>query len=348
MANETIESARHSLSIPITQGSDIDAFFVQNTGQHFVDWFNTHCARKGAWKERVLGNSDLVRQRFNLVWDQFPLMFGLPQISLAQFICLQSIFINEVGADMLPITEKVGRNNHPGLAYPFNIIRETKTVLVNKVPTKKEVLVKGVSYNSKPLSKTAMELFNDALYIETHGHLPQADRLKNTSDTRWASSSYPQQEFPTSTDPLESGFIREADFFKFRGRGFIQTTWRANYILIIKFVQAYEGQNAKVLSYKNKWTGRDADDVATISTNDDWDDLFQHSDLLIPCVGISSHNRASGNYLRLSPSLEAIIGEGVGSIFRMGLKISGSRAYASLFRSRVIQMMVTLHQQMQG
>ncbi len=87
------------------------------------------------------------------------------------------------------------------------------------------------------------------------------------------------------------------------------------------------------------------DDIATISTNEDWDDLFQNTDLIIPCAGIRSHNQASGNYLALSSDLETIIGEGKGSIFRMGLKISGSRQYASLFQSRVIQVMLTLHQQ---
>ncbi len=347
MANETIQSAQRSLSVSISKGSDISDFFIRNTGQDFIGWFNTNCAKKGAWKDRALGNSDAVRQRFNQVWDQFPVMFGTKKISLAQFICLQSIFINEVGADMLPITEKVGRKNHPGLAYPFNIITEKKTVVVNNVPTEKEVVIKSVSYNSKPLSKTALELFNDALYIDTHGHLPQAERLKNTTDQRWHSSVYPQQEFPTSTDPIVSGFIREADFFKFRGRGFIQTTWRANYIPLIQFVQSYKGANAKVLFYKKKWAGRTPDDVATISTNEDWDDLFQNSNLLIPCAGVRSHNRASGNYLTLSSDVDAIIGEGKGSIFRMGLKISGGRQYASLFRSRVIQIMLALHQQVE-
>ncbi len=345
MANETIQSAQKSLSVSISKGSDISKFFTRNTGLDFIGWFNLHCAKQGFWKERVLGNSDAVRLRFNQVWDQIPVMFGTKKINLLQFICLQSIFINEIGADMLPITEKVGRKNHPGLAYPFNIITEKKTVLVEGAPTEREVTIKGVSYNTRPLSKTAFELFNDRLYIETHSHLPLADRLKNTTDQRWASTAYPQQEFPTSTDPLESGFIREADFFKFRGRGFIQTTWRANYIPLIKYIQTYKGKNAKVLSYKKKWKGKPEDDVATISTNDDWDDLFQNSNLLIPCVGIRTHNEASGNYLALSSDMDAMFGEGKGSIFRMGLKISGGRQYASLFRSRVIQIMLALHQQ---
>jgi hypothetical protein len=325
MANEAAEQA---LSISFSKGSDIPDFFSRTTGKEFIGWFNANCANKDAWKGKALGTSDQVRQRFNLIWDQFPLMFGTENISLAQFISLTSIFINEVGADLLPITEKVGRANHPGLAYPFNAIKDVK-----------------ISYNQSP-NKTAFELFNNGLYIQTHGDLALADRLKNTTDQRWNAMVYPQADFTTTTDVAASGFLREADFFKFRGRGFIQTTWRSNYILLIKFIQAYAGTNPKVLSYKAKWAGLKPDDVATISTNVDWDDLFQNSDLVIPCAGVKCHNQASGNYLNLSKDVNAVIGKGPGSINRMGLKISGGTKYANLFRARVIQTMLTLSKQM--
>jgi len=327
MANEAIESANSAMSVSFTKGADIPDFFTRSTGQDFIAWFNANCANKEAWKGKALGTSDVVRQRFNRIWDQFPIIFGTEKISLAQFISLTSIFINEVGAELLPITEKVGRREHPGLAYAFNAIPGVK-----------------ISYNQPP-NKTAFELFNNALYIETHGRLALADKLKNTTDQRWNLIVYPQGDFPTGTNPVETGFIRETDFFKFRGRGFIQTTWRSNYILLIKFIQAYTGTNATVLRYKNKWAGRIPDDVATISTNDDWDDLFQNSELIIPCAGVKCHNLASGKYLSLSADLDAIIGRGPGSIYRMGLKISGGKDYAALFQARVFQTMLTLSKQ---
>ncbi len=324
MTNEVKLTAKQALSFKITQGSDISDFFTQKTGLDFINWFNANCANKDAWVGKHLGKAPETRQRFEQVWEQFPLMFGTKSINLAQFIALSSIFINEVGAEMLPLTEKVGRAGHPGLAYPFDTIPGIK-----------------ISYNQPP-NKTALELFNDPLFIKKKGRLALAASLKKTSDKRWGGDVFPQAEFTTSTDPELSGFIREADFFKFRGRGFIQTTWRSNYILLVKFIQTYTGKDATVLRFKKRWAGLEPDDVATISSNEDWDKLFQESNLEIACAGIRMHSQASGSYLDLSNDLLTITGTGKGSVFSMGLRISGSRAYATLFSERVLQIIVAL------
>ncbi len=324
MTKEVQSTAKQALDFQITQGADISSFFTQKTGLDFIDWFNKTCANKASWAGKHLGNAPETRVRFKQVWDQFPLMFGTENINLAQFIALTSIFINEIGAEMLPLTERVGRQGHPGLAYPFDTITGIKR-----------------SYNQAP-NKTAFELFNDPVYIKAKGQLVLADSLKNTTDKRWNGNTYPQNDFTTSPDLVLSGFVREADFFKFRGRGFIQTTWRSNYTLLIKFIQAYTGNDATVLRYKQRWANLNADVVATMSSNEDWDDLFQNSNLIIPCAGIQVHNRASGNYLALSNNLLTIMGTGKGSLYNMGLRISGGKQYAALFRNRVVQIIVAL------
>lgn len=329
-----MDTAGHALGVTFSKHAGIPKLIHKTTGKEieFIDWFNTELAGKDAWKDRPRRQAAFppeVYLRFRQICNQIPEIFGAERINLAQFVSLISIFLNEVGPDLLPMTERVGTKDHPGIAYAFN-----------KIPGIK------ISYNQAP-SKTAFALFNDKKYIAAHGHLPLADRLKNTTDERWNGMAYPVADFPTSTDPAISGFILEADFYKFRGRGFIQTTWRSNYVELIKFVQAYAGTNSTILRYQVKWAGLPPDDVATLSTNADWDDLFQNTDLIIPCAAMRLHNKASGNYLALSTNLDAIIGESNGSIFRMGLKISGGKDYANLFRNRVIQTLLRFKQQVQ-
>jgi hypothetical protein len=63
----------------------------------------------------------------------------------------------------------------------------------------------------------------------------------NRTDGRWRGPIYPRPDFPTEPTPNAAGYILEADFMKFRGRGFIQTTGRPNYARLIAFVQRYKG-----------------------------------------------------------------------------------------------------------
>jgi hypothetical protein len=156
---------------------------------------------------------------------------------------------------------------------------------------------------------------------------------------------YPRHLFPTSLDPAESGFIQQADFFKFRGRGFIQVTWRANYRFIVPFVQNYSGSNATILQYKAAWEGSDPDTVCTVTTNKDWDTLFQQTDLIVASRAIGLHNHACGNYLQLSsdPGVLAASSQVTGSLYNMGHRISGGDTYATLFSRRVTQLLNTLN-----
>ncbi len=322
--------ADYASKVSFTDGLSLAYFFTGTTGKDFIDWFNTTCANRDAWTGRALGASDAVKQRFTTIWDHIPDMFGTPNISLLQFTCLMSIFINEVGTDLLPISELMGRPGHPGLAYAFDSISGVK-----------------VSYNQSP-SLTALALFNDANFIAAHGSLALAPTLKNPTDGRWGSSLYPQADYPTSLDPNITGFIQEADFYKFRGRGFIQTTWRAGYLKVIQFVQSYPGTDAKILSFQSQWAGQSADVIATKSTNADWDDLYQHTNFTIPCVAVRLHNESANNYLSLATDAATLNGTSSGSIYNVGKRVSGGDAYAALFKRRVIQILNALGNGQQG
>jgi len=313
-------------SVAFQFSEDVDAFFQQRKGRHYLAWFNETLADKGPWKGVRLLDTPSNRVGFHQFWNNTPLLFGGPA-SLMQFTALMSIISNETRGNFTPITERMGMAGHPGVAYLFNAITGKKR-----------------SYNTLQGNRTALACFRDAVFLAAHGNLPLAGRLANTNDARWAGEVYPQQEFPTRAALQECGVIWETDFVKFRGRGLIQTTGRANYRPLIRFVQEYTGENSTIDFYRLRWQGRDLDEVATESTNDDWDRLFQNSDLEIACEAVHVHSERSGNYLNLSQTAAGLnAGHRVqGSLRYMGWRISGGEAYAQKFYERVVVLLAAI------
>jgi hypothetical protein len=320
-----------AVAVHFRNGSEIVEFFNTAVKTHFIDWFNTSCANKEAWTGKRIGSGEEVKSRFHTIWDNIPAIFDSEAVNLLQFFALVSILINEVGAELLPVTEMCGTTARPGLTYAFDSIPGVKR-----------------SYNLGPGNKRAGELFfNDPHFWQAHNQQAGASRVRSMPDAieLWNGGMYPRHLFPTSLDPAESGFIQQADFFKFRGRGFIQVTWRGNYKPIVLFVQSYSGSNATILQYKAAWEGSDPDTVCTITSTNDWDKLFQHTDLIVASRAIGLHNRACGNYLQLSsdPTALAASSPATGSLYNMGRRISGGDMYATLFRQRATQILNTLN-----
>jgi hypothetical protein len=230
-----------------------------------------------------------------------------------------SILINEVGAKLAPVSELVGTKGHPGIAYAFDSIPNIKA-----------------SYNDGGSNWTAYRCFNDPDFIAAHSAKALGGKLQKTTDARWSGHEYPQSDYPTSVDPSVSGFILEADFYKFRGRGLIQTTWRGAYLNLIRFIQGYTGTQAEITARRTAWAGMDPNKAANVSSNADWDALFMNTNLEIACVAIAQHSSGAGDYLALSGDMNVLNGKDKGSIWRMGRSISGSGTYADLFRQRVL------------
>ncbi|MES1226682.1 MAG: hypothetical protein ABUT20_65010 [Bacteroidota bacterium] len=319
----------NAVTISFTNATDIDNFFARQNAHDFVNWFNTRVANKGFWGKSgsragiSMATDSKAHDRFNQLWsgESIQTIFGRNSVSLLQFLSLQSIINNETGGSLIPLTEKVGMPpKHPGIAYAFDSISA----------------IKKRSYNTLDGNKTCFSLFNDINYNNAFQNLPLGNQLKNTTNSLWNGEIYPQA-IPVSTNPAITGYVLEADFFKFRGRGYIQTTGRSNYIKVVDFIMNYNGTNSVVNNTKMKWAQRsnDRDVLATVSSNAEWDDLFQNSDTLIPAKSVEVHNLASGNYLGningANPGIAA------SSIRNVGKRISGGDAYANLFINRVTQ-----------
>jgi hypothetical protein len=296
--------------------SEIDDYFHREKAQSYIKWFNATLGNKSPWGGVQLVDTAQNELGFHRFWNRINQIFG-GSINLIQFVSLMSILSNEVRGDFTPQAEKMGVSGHPGIAYLFDRIQGTKR-----------------SYNTLAGNQTALQCFNNDAYIAAHRNLAGSDRFARTTDIRWSGEAWPP-DVPSSRDPSVTGFLQEADFMKFRGRGFIQTTGRANYAGLVEFVQQYGGDNSTLTFYKRRWKDKPVDQVAFENTNHDWDTLFQQTDLIIAAEAVRLHNVKSGGYLALSPEPALLNGTAKGSLYWMGLRISGSSSYANTFRERV-------------
>lgn len=245
-----------------------------------------------------------------------------------EFLAYMAIFTNECGGNLVSRTEGFGAAAHPGIAYLFDRVVAVRN---GKTWSKR-------SYNTGSDNKSAAAFFNDATFNAAHGNLALAAKLKNSSDGVWRGDAFPQSKYSTSGRPDLTGYLLETDFFKFRGRGLIQTTWRSNYRKLAEFVSSYGGNSAVVLEYKSKWGGIGADQICTVSTNADWDRLFADPSQAILCQSIRQH-AASGGYMPLSATSSGVNAglDRPGSVGCMALRIGGGKGYAAAFKGRMRQ-----------
>ncbi|MCO6416678.1 hypothetical protein JYK14_10970 [Siccirubricoccus sp. KC 17139] len=299
-------------------GPALLGFFQALLGQDFTAWFEAKLARQEEWQARDIPAG--AAAGFAAAWTA---VLAQRPCSLMEVLAFTAIMINETGGSFQPLTEKMGRQGHPGLAYLFDAIPGVKR-----------------AYNQAP-NLTAGQLFRDAAFNAAHGGKALGTRLAGSQDPAWDGIVYPQASIPTQPDPAVTGYVMEADFCKFRGRGLIQTTWRSGYRPLVGFVQAYAGPQKLVAEYRNRWAGLAPEAVLTASSTADWDRLFQQSDLVIPCAALLAHARAGG-YLPLAGEATVLNGTGPGSVFNMGKRISGGDGYATLFKARLARLAMAL------
>ena len=306
-----------------TNNNDIDNFFKQFGSLGFVDWFNKNIKQTQPWAPIVLIN----QVNWEIVWANLPILFGRSSINLIEFLSINSIIINETGGKFVPVSEGVNKTSNiavPGIAYEFNSIKN----------------IGKASYNTLSTNKTALSLFNDPVYISAHGTKPLSSTLKNTTDSRWSGTTFPigfsglNINDETSGSGIKNTFLTEADFFKFRGRGYIQTTGRNNYKPLISYILNYTGDDPTILSAQKTWSSFNGniDSIASSSTNMQWDNLFQQKNFIIANYAVYIHSSQNGNYNTIDSNQSNVNLQK--SITNVSKKIGGV-VPASTFLSRV-------------
>ena len=313
---------------------DIDAFFSTRTGGSFNSWFNHAVAGRDQWiGKRIVGAQ--IEENFKTFWTQF---LDGHSYTLMEFIAYMSVFINECDGNLTPVIERVGSKSHPGLAYPFDQIE-----FISPTGSKWH----KQSYNDRNGALSAYEAFRSAIFVNAHGGLARPKEL-NPSDTVWKGHVYPQGNIATTTDTAVTGYLQQCDFYKFRGRGLIQTTWRSNYIDLANFIKTYPGTNAVVMSYKQKWSSKSADEICTVSRTEEWDELFLGTNSVIAAEAIRRHAETGAyffkldkNHFGLARTSGRLNGNSDGSILKMGDRIGGV-GYGTRLKARVYQVCTTL------
>lgn len=301
-------------SIFFSDSSEIDEFFKKYNEGGFIDWFNSNNS-KFIKKGRALNSiSNSSKPNWIKFWNQIPILFGKDRINLTEFLTLTNIVSIETGSKYYPGTERVGTSGHPGIAYAFDNISGLKA-----------------SYNTLSGNITAFDLFNDPDYITAHGNKTLSNLLKNTTDNRWKGESMPtgfsgNVSKETSSNGKTNGFLFEADFMKFRGRGFVQSTGRSKYRKLVEFIKSYNGNNTIINNYKQKWANYTTDKVLTISSNKDWDTLFQDTDLIIPSYALFEFSNSRKDLYHINTKDDRTISK---DSFNAGWRTNGAKAYGN-------------------
>lgn len=320
-------------STRFSDASDINFFFKKTTGYEFCQWFRekignsgffgsmpydpTYTGKKGRTPKNIPKGQE---PNFIKVFDNIPLLFNGSQysktkINLFQFFALTSIIINEHAGKFTVGTEL---GNLPYL-YRYNSKANGN---------------QGIAYN----------LLHNPVFLAAHGH--KGNVPAKPYSNKWklkGKSNYPLAH-PKSVS--SGGIIAEMDFCKFRGRGLTQITFRGTYKWLINHIinSGYSSSNLLVKGFKSKYKEKGLDEIATRSSNKEWDDLFLKTDYEIACLATYIFQKNKRNFLDLGLGKtllkkESTKSSGTGSLFYVGYRQGGTRHYGRVVKKRVMQLM---------
>jgi hypothetical protein len=346
---------------PITSAADANTLFgAIGTGKAstYLTWLQSRAKSLGMdrsqgfqlWRQGDAAGSNVKRFNFRYtaaaeagftrLWDGIPTMYD-PQgaTNLIEFLALD-LATHIEGYGDYAIVEEAEREGF-GLDYFFE---------ANWVAPNGQTVAKR-SYNTAP-NKTARDLFASTVFRNAHDALlPAGPTAWNTADAAWAGTVYGATNAPNSVTSDETAFIRQADFYKFRGRGYIQTTNRANYLGLARAVRAeIDSLPAPMWAIVSTWPAELAPEAAfdttlTESRDEDWNNLFQQTGGVVPLLGVRTFSRAHSDCIHITPPTAgsllglAPLAGGPGTVVFLGNKINGyGGALAEAVRKVLVEM----------
>jgi len=301
------------------KAADIDAIFASQDG--FYTWYNKRLSEKAPFSNRrSITITDGKRASFDGFWDSIPEIFGQSTITAIEFCAVTCLCIRETSGNFSASPEESASKD---FSYAFQ-------------------------YNNRPDlgNRTAFDLFQDVDYVDAHKAKAGYDQvIRDGIDSAWGGEEWPDS-FETAPAKNENGFIMQADFYKFRGRGVIQTTGRENYQKIIEFILKKPDKLKKSRELSAAWatfpilnkTRQDVDVIASRSTDDDWNIAF--SDGAILAKALYLHSNAHGDYLALAHDADTLNGDEATphSMYFMAAKINSGVDYHNDIVSKIVAM----------
>lgn len=267
--------------------SDVDEFFKTNTIYgSFLEFFNATQINNGYFGSfREVAHINAIASPLNannlLIMDTITTIWGNGG---ANFFELFSVWCTSLSESRgIPIAEGMSKegSQHPLMAYAYD-----------KIPNLKH------SYNTLDGNKKVSDSLVDPHFQQAFKNYKINKELlgNKTVSSAWAGEQMPKDKKDYYV-PHEQNILTHADFYKFRGRGYIQHTGRPVYRQIIKEIIDLPTTNMIIADVRGRWVktvGKDTEKIATISTNKEWDDLFLRTNGIVASVALKKYYSSIG------------------------------------------------------